>query len=158
MGELRPHPTLERSIPRSSAATSDLQFLWLALSKERWRSLALVPVARGAEVRALGRALAELSLRFGREATSHLPAEGADPTAVSEQIAAVAQAAMRGRVLVTVSPVAESAAGLAVAQEADAVVLCVQMGEAQLASARRTLALLGGARVLGCVAIFGEQA
>ena len=54
-----------------------------------------------------------------------------------------------GRVIVAIRPVVDEPLGVAVAQAADAVVLCVEMGSTRLASARRTIELIGADRVMG---------
>jgi hypothetical protein len=54
------------------------------------------------------------------------------------------------QVVVAVQPVVDQPLGIAVAHAADAVVLCVEMGRTRLASARRTIELIGRDRIIGC--------
>lgn len=54
-----------------------------------------------------------------------------------------------GQVVISIRSVLEEPLGVAVAQAADAVVLCVELGRSRLASARRTLELVGPERVVG---------
>jgi hypothetical protein len=58
-----------------------------------------------------------------------------------------------GKVIVAVHPVVVEPLGLAVTQAADAIVICVEMGHTRLASARRTIELVGRARIAGCLII-----
>ena len=55
-----------------------------------------------------------------------------------------------GKVIVAIQPVVSEPLGLAVTQAADVVVLCVEMGRTRLASARRTIELVGRERIAGC--------
>ena len=61
-----------------------------------------------------------------------------------------------GQVIIAIRLLVEEPLGIAVAQAADAVVLCVEMGTSRLASARRTLELVGPERVLGTFLIHGQ--
>lgn len=62
-----------------------------------------------------------------------------------------------GQVIIAVRSVLEEPLGVAVAQAADAVVLCVEMGRSRLPSARRTLELVGPERVLGTFLVHGPR-
>jgi len=55
-----------------------------------------------------------------------------------------------GKVIVAIQPVVVEPLGLAVTQAADVVVLCVEVGRTRLASARRTIELVGRERIAGC--------
>lgn len=54
-----------------------------------------------------------------------------------------------GQVVIAIRSVLEQPLGVAVAQAADAVVLCVALGGSRMKSARRTLQLVGPERVVG---------
>jgi len=55
-----------------------------------------------------------------------------------------------GKVIVAIQPVVSEPMGLAVTQAADLVVLCMTRGRTRLASARRTIELIGRDRIAGC--------
>lgn len=57
------------------------------------------------------------------------------------------------RLIISIPPVVSQPLGLATAQAADLVVLCVEVGVTRLADARRTLELVGRERVAGCFLI-----
>ncbi len=68
--------------------------------------------------------------------------------------ASAGQSIMRpatGKVIVAVQPVIAEPLGLAVTQAADAAILCVKMGRTHLASAHRTIELVGRERFAGCL-------
>jgi methylmalonyl-CoA mutase cobalamin-binding subunit len=56
-------------------------------------------------------------------------------------------------VLIALRATTENATAVAVARQADAVVLCIRMGETRLKSAERTLAEVGRDHVLGTIVV-----
>ncbi len=58
-----------------------------------------------------------------------------------------------GQVVVAIQPVVVEPLGVAIAQAADAVVLCIGIGRTRLASARQTIALIGAERFSGACLI-----
>ena len=58
-----------------------------------------------------------------------------------------------GAVVVAIQPVVVEPLGVAIAQAASAVVLCVELGKTRLASARRTIELIGADRIVGAFLI-----
>jgi hypothetical protein len=58
-----------------------------------------------------------------------------------------------GKVIIAVQPVVVEPLGLAVTQAADTSILCIEMGRTHLASARRTIELVGRERIAGCLLI-----
>jgi hypothetical protein len=109
---------------------------------------------------ASARALAELQPRLhdGRpwpaavdvEAQPVAP-EGTDPVPPKRPALDAAPMPPVGRAIIAIQPVVDEPLGVEVAQAADAVVLCVQMGKARVPAARRTIDLIGRERVIGAV-------
>ena len=58
-----------------------------------------------------------------------------------------------GRAIIAIQPVVDDPLGVAVAQAADAVVLCVEVGRTRMPNARRTIELIGAERVIGVVLV-----
>lgn len=58
-----------------------------------------------------------------------------------------------GRAIIAIQSVVEEPLGVAVAQAADAVVLCVELGRTRASAARRTVDLIGPERVVGAVIV-----
>jgi hypothetical protein len=109
---------------------------------------------------ASARSLAELQPRL-RESQ---PWPGAIEVAATQVIPAVEQAASGsvhdalpmpplGRAIIAIQPVVDEPLGVAIAQAADAVVLCVEMGNSGIAAARRTVDIIGAERVIGAVVV-----
>ncbi len=86
--------------------------------------------------------------------------EGPVPTGGREQAiersegpARAATSLSSGAVVVAIQPVVVEPLGVAIAQAASAVVLCVEVGRTRLASARRTIELIGADRIVGAFLI-----
>ena len=58
-----------------------------------------------------------------------------------------------GRAIIAIKPVVDEPLGIAIAQAADAVVVCVEMGRSRIGAVRRTIELIGAERVMGALVI-----
>ncbi len=58
-----------------------------------------------------------------------------------------------GQVVVAIQPIVVEPLGVAIAQAADAVVLCVELGRTRFKAARRTIELIGRERIAGTVLV-----
>lgn len=126
----------------------ELQALWFSLAAQEWKSLLLVP-ARGARSMPLGKALVDVARATGAHASL------LDATGVAlPEIAGLEReiAVRRERVVVAVDPLDANPAAIGLAASCDAAVLCVQLGDSQLESARRTMERLR-VRFLGCAVL-----
>lgn len=56
-----------------------------------------------------------------------------------------------GRAIIAIQPVVDEPLGVAIAQAADAVVLCFERGKTGISSARRTIEIIGRERIIGAV-------
>jgi hypothetical protein len=131
-----------------------LQQLWFATLRAEWRSLVIVPAHADSSALPVAKALAAVgTVHLGSAVEvvdgSRSTLEGA--SAVAGQMNAKVSAGVRA--IVPVDPLVTSLAGLPIALAADAVLLAVALGRGDLRSARKTLELLGEAKVLGAVAI-----
>lgn len=126
------------------------QRLWLSTQRREWRSLAVIPVGGRIATPPVARSLVSVG-------SSHLGAliRLNDATAIT--IAGLG-ACLRGltdpresaaRVIVALGSVLENPASLAVAQAADAAILCLVLGESSISEAERTIEEVGRARFVG---------
>jgi hypothetical protein len=126
------------------------QRLWLATQRRPWRSLAVIPAGTGAKTPRIARALAGVG-------SSHLglSIRVTDATAIT---LAGLEACLNAwieprdslrRVLLALGPVLEDPASLALAQAADAAILCLVLGESSISEAERTIEEVGRARFVG---------
>jgi hypothetical protein len=126
------------------------QRLWLSTQRREWRSLAIIPVGGRIATQPVARALVSIG-------SSHLGASIRLDDATSITIAGLG-ACLRGltrpresakRVIVALGSVLENPASLAVAQAADAAILCLVLGDSAISAAERTIEEVGRARFVG---------
>jgi hypothetical protein len=122
--------------------------LWFAIVRHEWSALAVLAAHAGRpSALIVARALAEIG------GIQLISAEGVTPASSTRITQEMLICAARGRVVVGLDPVVSNPAGLTVALAADAALLCVALGETDIASARRTLEMVGHDRFIGCVAL-----
>lgn len=149
---VEPGPELEVTL--APPHSRELLELWFKLSRRPWRSVALVPADAGGSTADTARALADIGRQLRDAPVTALVQEQLDFTsagALADEIRAFASSPERGCVVVSVPPLVVEPLGTAAVQASDAVILCVDLGRARLASARRTMELVGRDRVAGCV-------
>lgn len=120
---------------------------WSLALRQDWRSLVLVPADSGSSAMEAARALAQ---------TGHLDliaAKAIDSLASQRVAREIAKYAKRGRVVVAIDPVVSNPAGVQLAHQVDAILLCITMGRTDLASARRTIQMIGRQHLIGCVTL-----
>jgi hypothetical protein len=146
-------PTAELALPSPTPPT-ELVELWFELCHRPWSSVVLVPADAGESAGPLARALADVGSRLRDAPVTAIvqdQLEYATAAALAERVAAVARSPERARVVVAVPPLVLEPLGTAAVQAADAVILCVEPGRTRLEAARRTIALAGRERVVGCL-------
>jgi hypothetical protein len=129
-----------------------LQNLWLGIERREWRSLAVVGTTRSVATLEIAELLAQLAWRYRGQ-----PSGVCDLRDLTMRLIEVGVQEMRTqmeagtRLVVALRSIFENPAAAAVAKEADAVLLCVALGETSLKAAEETIAAVGRERVLGCV-------
>ncbi len=152
MGSLWPKrqsQKLEGTVRMPIKAVPQDQFrdLWFATLRHEWSALVLVPAHEGASAVPVARLLAEIG------GVDLICAEGVTPGSSTRVTQGMLASATRGRVIVALDPVVSNPAGLPVALAADAALLCVMLGKTEIASARRTVEMIGLDRFIGCVTL-----
>jgi len=107
----------------------------------------LVPADPGSSAMEAARALAQA----GR--LDLIAAKAIDSLAAQRVAHEFASYAKRGRVVVAIDPVVSNPAGVELTHAVDAVMLCITMGRTDLASARKTIRLIGRQYFIGCVTL-----
>jgi len=133
---------------------NDVQRLWFATLRKDWNSLVVLPAhARGSGSQ-IGRALAQVASLHKDSAIKLVSAEGADLAGASRLIIDMTtHVASGGLVIVVLDSVLANPAGIPVALAADAVLLCVQLDETDVESARKTVDMIGESRFVGAVTV-----
>jgi hypothetical protein len=132
----------------------DWERLWLATQRTEWRSLALVPVGEGISTAPIASELAEIGrTHLGGTVIAHDATKVSISSLRGELAMLSERAGCSHRALVALPPVLGSPAGLALAQAADGVILCVALGRSSIAEAQKIVAEVGRERVLGSVIV-----
>ncbi len=131
--------------------------LWMALSRRAWRSVVLLPADRRDSTQAAARALAEVGRRLRLARVDAVVAEELGYEQASALIRSLAAHGSTGgpadQLVVSIPSVVVEPLGVAVAQQADLVVLCLRMGWSGLSDARQTVQLVGEGRLAGCLVL-----
>jgi hypothetical protein len=153
--------TLVRPEPSGRLArlpSRDLQELWFATLRTPWRTLALVPAQDGLSIKPLAEALALMGQFHRGVALRVVIAEGMDLNEIAELTLSTQEPPAGGQSgqIIVLEPITVNPLGTAVALAADAVLLCVEYGTANLDDARRTLDQIGRERFVGCAVLMRE--
>jgi hypothetical protein len=161
----QPEGVLEASpVDGGGAPSRDLQELWFATRRWGWSSLVLVPAHPGGSAIEIAKALARVSgLRGGK--ALRINAEGMTLASTSDLVEDISsrstvrsmrpenERGRNGQTIIAIDSVVSNPSGIAVATAADAVLLCVELGRTTIASALRTVELIGRERFIGCVVV-----
>ncbi len=128
------------------------QKLWLATQRRPWRSLAVVPVGGSIPTPRIARALAEVG--SGHLGPGMMVTDATNVTLEWLRASMESWTKRRGRVdrvLIALGPVLERPASLALAQAADASILCLVLNDSSISEAAQTIEEIGRERFLGSV-------
>ena len=135
---------------------SEVQRLWFAALRRDWASLAVLPAHPEGTADAVAQALARVAKIHKDEAVKVISARGADLAATSRLIIDMtSHVAQGGLCIVVLDSVLTNPAGIPLALAADAALLCVELGETDSDSAKRTVDLVGASRFVGAVTVPG---
>jgi hypothetical protein len=144
---------------RSAAGTHvwddvPLQKLWLATQRREWRSLAVLAASSGVDTLPIAQLLAHAAWAYRGQ-----PSCVFDLRELGLRLAAYQMREVRSQieagasVLIALRSTSENPTAVAVARQADAIVLCIGMGETRFKSAERTIAEVGRENVLGSIVV-----
>jgi hypothetical protein len=134
------------------APSSEVQRLWFAALRRDWSSLAVLPAHPEGSADGVAQALAKVARLHKDEGVKLISARGADLSATSRLIIDMTtHVATGGLCILVLDSVLTNPAGIPLALAADAALLCVELGEADTDSARRTVDLIGASRFVGAV-------
>jgi hypothetical protein len=146
--------------PLAAAPGRTSQELWLSLARRSWRSAVLVPAEGRGTVAASAAGLAEVGRRLQLTPVTAVEAAELDYDGVAQLVRRIAALRLTHlgalpvppeQLVVAIPSVLREPLGVAVAREADVVVLCLQLGRTSLAGARRTIEVIGLDRFAGCL-------
>jgi hypothetical protein len=131
-----------------------LQKLWLATQRREWRSLAVIAASSGVDTLPIAELLAHAAWSYRGHPSCVFDLRDLGLRLAAHQMREVRMQIDAGvSVLIALRATSENPTAVAVARQADAVVLCIRMGETRLKSAERTIAEIGRDHVLGSIVV-----
>jgi hypothetical protein len=130
------------------------QKLWLATQKRHWRSLAIIGASEAMETLEVADMLAKIAWWYRGEPSCVIDLRDASLRLVEFQVQELMSQVQAGqRVIVALRSTIENPTAVPLARAADAVILCVKLGETALKVAEKTIDEIGRDRVLGCIVV-----
>jgi hypothetical protein len=130
------------------------QHLWLQLQQRNWRSLAIVPGAKGMDTLPTADSLAKIAWWYTGQPACVLDMRDLTLRLLEHQIRDLAAQLQGGeRVLIALRAIDENPTCIPLAMAADAAILCIELGSTDVRSAQRTLSAVGRAKFLGAVLV-----
>ena len=132
----------------------DWQRVWLAAEEKAWTSLVLVPNDASVDAQTFAESLARTGRVHAETPVRVVNGTGVQLADVQQLIETIAAVSERGeRVIVSVDPLSDNAAGIAILRATSAALLLVSLGESLMTSARATIDAIGRDRLIGSVVV-----
>jgi hypothetical protein len=133
-----------------------IQELWTAMQRRAWSSLAVLATSNSVDTLEVAELLAKLAWWYQGQASCVFDLRDLGFRLVEyHQREVQSQVAAGARVVIALRPTHENPTTLPMVGAADAVVLCVDRGKANLKAMQRMLSVVGRDRVLGAI-VLGE--
>jgi hypothetical protein len=131
-----------------------LQKLWLAVERRAWRSLAVLGASDSVETIQIAELLAQLAWRYRGQPSGVCDLRDLTMRLIDYEVREI-QAQVEGgtRLVIALRSIFENPTAGPIAQQADAVLLCIALGETKLKAAEETIAAVGRDRVLGSIVL-----
>lgn len=148
--------TTALTVRRSGAANVwddvRLQKLWLAAEKRPWRSMAVLGASEGVETVQIAELLAQLAWRYRGQPSSVCDLRDLSMRLIDYEVRELhAQVEGGTRLVVALRSIFENPTATVIAQQTDAVLLCIALGETTLKASEETMAAVGRDRILGSI-------
>jgi hypothetical protein len=131
-----------------------LQRLWLAVERRQWMSLAVLGASNSIETLRIAELIAELAWRYRGQPSSVSDLRDLRIRLLDYEIQEMrAQTENGTRLVVALRSVFENPTAAPIAKQADAILVCVALGETNFKAAEETIAAVGRERVLGSIVL-----
>jgi hypothetical protein len=129
-----------------------LQKLWLGVERREWRSIAVLGASRSLETLQVAELLAQLAWRYRGQPSNVLDLRDLSMRLIDYEVREMREQVDAGtRLIVALRSIFENPTAAPVAKYADAVLLCVALGDTSFKKAEETIAAVGRERVIGTV-------
>lgn len=131
-----------------------LQKLWLGVEKREWRSLAVLGASEAVETIQIAELLAQLAWRYRGQPSGVCDLRDLSMRLIDYQVQEMhAQINAGTRLVVALRSMFDNPTAVPIAKQADAVLLCIALGETHFKAAEETIAAVGRDRVLGSIVL-----
>jgi hypothetical protein len=131
-----------------------LQRLWLATQRRQWQTLAIASASHAVQTLPIAQILAQIGWCFHGQPTCVFDLRDLSMRLTERRVCEMDVMAQSGaRVFLALRTFADNPTGLFVAKAADAVLLCVGVGDTPIRTAESTIADIGRDRVLGTILV-----
>jgi len=145
---------LARRPPARLADEIHLQKLWLAVQRTPWRSLAVLAASQSIETLGVAQILAQLAWRYRGQPSGVCDLRDLSMRLVDYHIREVSEMVDAGtRLFIALRSIFENPTAIPMARQADAVVLCVAVGETSFKAAKQTIGEIGRDRIIGSIIV-----
>jgi hypothetical protein len=135
------------------------QKLWLATQRREWRSLAVLGVSKSIDTLRIAELLAKLAWRYRGKPSCVFDLRDLSLRLVEYQQREVRVQSDSGVcVVIALRPPFENPTAIPIARSADATVLCIDLGVADVQTAEETMAEVGRDRVVGAIVVRQRRA
>jgi hypothetical protein len=129
-----------------------LQKLWLAAEKRPWRSMAVLGASEGVETIQISELLAQLAWRYRGQPSSVCDLRDLSMRLIDYEVRELrAQVEAGTRLVVALRSIFENPTATPIAQQTDAVLLCIALGETKFKGTEETIAAVGRDRIIGSI-------
>ena len=136
-----------------------LQMLWLSLARHPWRSLAVLGASKGTPTLAAASSLARMAWWYTGRPSCVFDMRDLSLRLLDEQVRVMSAQLQGGeRVFVALRSLSENPTAAPLAMAADGVVLCVELGKAEIKGAKGAIAAIGRDRFLGTILVSRPKA
>jgi len=142
------------SPPRVPGQSDVWVHVWFHTAPDTWSVLAIVPAAPGFDATNVGTELTESGRAYGIADVTLINATGVHAEGIRGVVAACERRTAAGlKTIVVLDSAFTNPSAIAIARNANAVLLAVPLGATRIAHARRTVEVIGRERFIGAVAI-----
>jgi len=135
-----------------------LQKLWLAVQRREWRSLAVLAASKGVETIRVAELLAHVAWAYRGQPSCVFDLRDLSLRLADYQMREVEAQVQGGtRVMIALRSTSENPTAVPIARQADAVVLCIGMGQTRIKSVEGAIAEVGRDRVIGSIIVRGTE-
>lgn len=140
--------------PDVVAGPEDWPPVWFAFAQKNWTSMVLVPAHPNVSVLAVARALASAARAYAEPNLTLIEAEHVPASRVQGILADVDErTALDQRTIVAVASPIDDNSAVPIIRGCDVAVMVVPLGDTPMATARRTIALVGRGAFLGAITV-----